>query len=1106
MICSYSSGLRRALRSVSVAVIALVATQGKSEIGIDAAAGHLVRLEAPSPVYRVMEAPAPLVLSCMLDGEGVRIVGLDPTRMEGEYASTASWIVLRVHSQITDDERARTHQSPTAAELTGLLELIAQCRARYQHLPVVMEALEIPELQPVSPTLDPEAPDVVRLREELLRAVSAFSISRTMMILDPLSTGAERRWLIDRYPNLIDAAGDRPIFYRTAWGWRCLRKTSPDRISEPTEHRRIPLQSLTDSGISAIAVPSRDPASRTPDAGESPISSTPQLQVASVRASDTPSTTPHASLHLDAELPSSTGPADQVASPPGRTSRGSKGSGPKILGSGGVAGSFSGAPLKRSDGLASGRGVSEAGGGSLSHVAEPAGSESNADSSRARDARTPTSALPTGTAPPDSPDSRSTEPPAPSPPLQGLPELPTWEPDDHQLVIPITPADSLSPTAPRFVAPRPEFATDMDGWTDFTPLLESDSRIMYVAADGNDSTALVYAPHDAQIGDDPMHPLGSVRAFATFQAARSRMRDFKADWILFRRGDVFTLPHGIYSHGTNPFFRHAPDGPSIRKVFGAYGPVSDPRPIILSSSNRLIHGFAVADLQNANSAFVSLDLRAAGVQSDDGTVIAVCGARNLHFEDCRLRGGNLVIPFKWSGDPNTRHPSGIVLRRCVVVDAARASGGHIQGLFLDGVEGCILEECVFDRNGYIQDPTDPSTWTAKLRTDNRATDPMPSGDGVQPHRTWFSRNLYLSSYSDLYIRGCILSRSASSHQMRVGGVAERNVFIWNDQALAPKTQGGRDWLHSQTLQSNLVLHEDHLLAQALQQGGLTASVGSGHEALVHDNVVTGFNRAANYAFAAVGIGSYRSSPSQIGERVTFTDNVAIADRGTLWMIRGTAGVWGNGYTTIEGSGNIGVLTSAGIQSSTTETIAGNSWRLSANKFFGGAFRIGDPMGRQVGDLRFYQDLGFESGSTSYHDLVALAAAAGWRTLPDAQGRRGWERDIVSYMQSIDSNYVVDETVTVDAGVPLGNRRSNAPQVWRLLAGLHSACNAEPMPEEQAKLTARRYHAFLTFIERARANRKGAWDPAYTADSLNNYIRAGFAKPAVSGEFRATLPH
>ncbi|MGA0287387.1 MAG: hypothetical protein ACO3QA_10180, partial [Phycisphaerales bacterium] len=52
--------------------------------------------------------------------------------------------------------------------------------------------------------------------------------------------------------------------------------------------------------------------------------------------------------------------------------------------------------------------------------------------------------------------------------------------------------------------------------------------------------------------------------------------------------------------------------------------------------------------------------------------------------------------------------------------------------------------------------------------------------------------------------------------------------------------------------------------------------------------------------------------------------------------------------------------------------------------------------------------------------------------------------------------------------------------------------------------ARRYHAFLTFIQTARANRKGAWDSRWTADAVNNYIREGFGKAPVGGPYTASL--
>jgi hypothetical protein len=108
----------------------------------------------------------------------------------------------------------------------------------------------------------------------------------------------------------------------------------------------------------------------------------------------------------------------------------------------------------------------------------------------------------------------------------------------------------------------------------------------------------------------------------------------------------------------------------------------------------------------------------------------------------------------------------------------------------------------------------------------------------------------------------------------------------------------------------------------------------------------------------------------------------------------------------------------------------------------------------------------------------------------------WEKDIVSYMQHVDPTYVPDENVTVDFAAPVANRRANAPTVWSVLKNseLYGGGVKANLSEADAKLTARRYHAFITFITRAKANRKGSWDEKYTANAINNYFRTQFNKP------------
>lgn len=655
-------------------------------------------------------------------------------------------------------------------------------------------------------------------------------------------------------------------------------------------------------------------------------------------------------------------------------------------------------------------------------------------------------------------------------------------------------------------------------WTDFSKYLDPDSRIMYVSNEGNDSSAVSYSPSSSEIGSDPMQPTGTVQAFATYEAARALVRNNKADWILFRRGDTFILENGLFSHGTHMFFVHSDAEDRIRNVFGAYGSESEARPIITTTESNiksLIQGFAVdADnegntYENGNIAFVSLNLRAPGVGSSDSGCIAISGIGNILFEDCRIRGGNSISPYNVFGTSEIRYPKNIVFRRCSIVDACRSEGGHVQGLFVSGVKGIAIEECVLDRNGYVEDPTNPSTWSAKLKTSNQNTDPTIVGEGVQPHRTWFSRNIYASTYTDMLLRGCILSRSGSSHQMRVGGVAERNVFLWNDSAFSGIVQNGRDpWLSDQKISSNLVLHDDHLLAAAKNAAGIDASVGEGFVMTVEDNIVAHFSRPAKGLYTFHGLQAYSTHPAEIADKATFQRNIGLADSGIGVQLRGTTGSWGvSGVGSYLIGGNVIGMLESGKAVETTEFSKPSTWNEPTdNKYLNSSFDIGIPNSRSTKTHTEWKALGFDKGSSHYTTIESLASSTkeGWMPEPDEQGRRGWERDIVSYMEKIDSEYVVDENVTVDDGVPVENRRVDAPKVWEVLAGLHSASNSGTMTEEKAKLTARRYHAFLAFIEKARENRKGSWDVKYTADALNNYIREGFDKSTLEGLYTKSL--
>ena len=138
----------------------------------------------------------------------------------------------------------------------------------------------------------------------------------------------------------------------------------------------------------------------------------------------------------------------------------------------------------------------------------------------------------------------------------------------------------------------------------------------------------------------------------------------------------------------------------------------------------------------------------------------------------------------------------------------------------------------------------------------------------------------------------------------------------------------------------------------------------------------------------------------------------------------------------------------------------------------------------------WQADGYDTTSQMIADWSAFKSAAGW-SAP--------ERDIVSYMQSVDPSYVPDEAVRVDYGASVG--RANAPLVRTVILGTAFGKIAE---DANARLAARRFHAAVTFLLRARENRKGNWDDRYTADAVSDYIRQGFGKPPVDGPYQASI--
>jgi hypothetical protein len=282
---------------------------------------------------------------------------------------------------------------------------------------------------------------------------------------------------------------------------------------------------------------------------------------------------------------------------------------------------------------------------------------------------------------------------------------------------------------------------DVNGWTTFVP--QANSRLIYVSTSGNNGTAQYYAPSNINIGSDPFNPTGTILPYATFAAADAVARSGYADYILFKCGDKFidvSINNPKSGADDNNFF-----------VYGSYGSNSNPtRPIVepVGSDTALINFISSTSLHDV--AFVGIDFYA---ESRDPTSINyninfgepggiylwtdIGIFRQILFEDVTFRYFSTNISQLYG--TATGSISELVIRRSSILNQY-VDGSHSQGLYASHVTGIIIDECVFDHNGwYAQDPSTPGTATI------------------------FNHNTYFTNCRNVLFRHNIFLRSSSIH-------------------------------------------------------------------------------------------------------------------------------------------------------------------------------------------------------------------------------------------------------------------------------------------------------------------------------------------------------
>jgi chitodextrinase len=390
-----------------------------------------------------------------------------------------------------------------------------------------------------------------------------------------------------------------------------------------------------------------------------------------------------------------------------------------------------------------------------------------------------------------------------------------------------------------------------DGWTDVDP--SADTRAVYVSSSG---------------GSDTNSGLSAGAPVKTLAKARTLLRDGSPDWMLLKRGDAWSENLSTWTHS----------GRSQQEpmVIGTYGTGERPK---LNTGTSI--GFKNAD-QVSHLAVLGVHFHAhtrdTESSSYNGTTAGNYGMNSLGRLDDVLFEDVVFDDYTYNLSV-TGYDSVITdfrLRRSIVTDAWSTSG-KAQGMYVHRTSGMVLEENLFDHNGW-------------------------NGDVSGAQQNIYSHGIYMSwDNSDVVVRGNIISDS-SSHglQARSGGVIENNVFLRNPINLL--FGGGAPTVHpggvSGRVSGNVFLDSRSINGSGRGTGLELSNLKPGANVTVTNNIFTGdTHRNAS----AITFGT-TSDATNLGESMgindlTIRDNI-VYDWYSAWSM-GSSFVLG-------GSGNLGV--------------------------------------------------------------------------------------------------------------------------------------------------------------------------------------------------------
>ena len=349
------------------------------------------------------------------------------------------------------------------------------------------------------------------------------------------------------------------------------------------------------------------------------------------------------------------------------------------------------------------------------------------------------------------------------------------------------------------------FALDANGWPIITP--QSNSHIIYVSS---------------STGNDNNNGLTPQTAVATIAKGETLLRNGYPDQLLLKAGDTFVNQ----SFGDLTVSGQSATAPM---VIGTYGTGAAPIVETTPSSN---WGVGIGSLPGQGGNFLVVEGIDFYDYTRDPSNPAYAGPNTTDTGTNFLNPNTTVtlIGDKFSfyatdivfnSGSSAATSSTVTLYRNVVTDAWSATS-HSQGLYVSGVGNLVVEQNVFDHNG----------WNASI-------------PGAE--ETIFNRNVYLQSNNGpVTFTGNISANSSSEGvQVRSGGTITGNLFLANSAGFSIGENPGTSSTPLSTLTStvatgNVVLNSTDIHSSSGLQArsdGIVVNNASGPGVQVTNNIV-----------------------------------------------------------------------------------------------------------------------------------------------------------------------------------------------------------------------------------------------------------------------------